>query len=245
MSAVWYVSADGAVDLEPPARTLAEERAALRAILDAAAVPAECGDAIPVAPARGPALAFTPRETVMTDNGPRLRNSGWKGRRALRRSDAFDAMRDQAARRAGKAGGVPPFTSAQEAAGRDYAALVERVAAAGLRCSSLEASCGGGGARAVSEAVAQDMRRLAVLRRRIGDGVAKDVLRPSKGGLRGAIRVRALVDAVCVGGMTLAQVARAHGWAADGRVIGVLQRALAAALDRMQGFGLLRPQHMG
>lgn len=137
---------------------------------------------------------------------------------------------------------VPPFNHGQVQAARDYAALTERLTASGVKCSSLEAmrSSGGGG---VSEAVARDMMRLAALHRRIGDGVAKDVLRPSKGGMRQTIYVRRLVDMVCVGGLTLQEVCERHGWVADDRVRLVLRAALCAALDRMQGYSCARPRN--
>lgn len=236
--AVWYVSPRGVA-----AARLQAERDRCAAMLARATPPEGCGDAIPVAPARGPQIAFMPRETVMTESGPRSRQSGWKGAKAVRVGDAFDVMRQQAenaSKRRGAPAFVAPFTPGQEAAARDYAALVERVEASGMKCSSMESTGAGGGGRSVSEAVASDMARLQALRRRIGDGIAKDKLRPSKGGMRTAIRVRDLVDRVCLGGQTLAEVARACGWPDNGRVTGILRTALCAALDRMQGYDLAR-----
>ncbi|WP_052244729.1 hypothetical protein [Mameliella alba] len=136
----------------------------------------------------------------------------------------------------------PPFTPGQVAAARDYAALTERVASSGVKCSSVETVGGGGGG--LSEAVARDMMRLAALHRRIGDGLAKDAVRPSKGGMRSAIRVRALVDQVCLGGATISQVLAAHGWGANKRMRALLREALGAALDRMRGYDLVRPQNL-
>ncbi len=136
---------------------------------------------------------------------------------------------------------VPPFSPGQVEAGRDYARLVERVEASGLKCSSLETVGGGGGGLTVSEAVGRDMQRLAALRRRVGDGIAKDSVRPSKGGMRSAIRVMTLVDDVCCGGRTLAQVLERHGWGRNQRVKEVLRAHLSNALDRMRGYGLVVP----
>lgn len=225
--------------------------------IKAAAVPPErvSPEIIP-APARRYSVAETPRETVMTPNGPRIVRSAPVGFDRVRCGDAFDRMHDQARRRhaaivaeykkANRAAPdfLPPITPGQEAAGRDYAALAERVAASGVKCSSVEALgvTGGGGDREV--AMLRDFDRLRALQRRIGDGLAKDVCRPSKGGMRHAIRVRVLVDQVCLGAMTLDEIMRAHGWAPDRRIRLVLQAALAAALDRMQGYDLARPQNL-
>ncbi|GAA4218575.1 hypothetical protein GCM10022290_09380 [Sagittula marina] len=139
----------------------------------------------------------------------------------------------------------PPFDGGQVQAGRDYAALTERVASSGVKCASLEAlrSGGGGGSGGVSEAVARDMQRLAALHVRIGAGLAKDVVRPSRGGMRSTITVRTLVDDVCLGDRTLAQVLRRHGWADDTRVKAVLRGHLRGALDRMRGYSLAQPKN--
>lgn len=143
---------------------------------------------------------------------------------------------------------VPPFTHGQVAAARDYAALSERCASSGLSCSSLEAVKAGSGGGDREEAMLADFQRLRMLQRRIGDGLAKEVRRhrPSAtGGRRSAIRVRTLVDQVCLGGLTLDEVLRANGWGkCDGRVRADLRSALCGALDRMQGYDLNRPQNV-
>lgn len=247
---------------------LIEEAARCAKVLADAVLPAGSSVAIPLAPARGSCRAEIPREVEMTEAGPRERSDLSTGLR-VRRLDAFDEMdrqarnafpgvlrRWEAARR--KAGlpvegkgvhrpaFVAPFTVGQIEAGRDFAALVERVNGSGVKLSSVEGIGGGGqGGLRVPEAVSRDMARLAMLRRRVGAGIAKDVRRPSAGGKRGAIRVIDLVDRVCVGGLTVGQVAEAFGWGEDSALRAQLRRELAAALDRMRGFDLVRGVERG
>lgn len=250
------------VDSAGKARLVAEAARCAKVLADAV-LPAGSSVAIPPAPARGSCRAEIPREVEMTEAGPRERSDLSTGLR-VRRLDAFDEMDRQARnafagvarrweadrRKAGlpldgrgvvRPAFVAPFSVGQVEAGREYAALVERVDGSGCKLSSVEGIGGGGGGLTVTEAVSRDMARLAMLRRRIGAGLAKDVLRPSRGGGRSAIRVRDLVDRVCCGGMTVGQVAEASGWQANGRIRDVLQRELAAALDRMRGFDLVNP----
>ncbi|KPD10342.1 hypothetical protein [Phaeobacter sp. 11ANDIMAR09] len=219
-------------------------------------VPVECGPEIPMAPGRGPMVRFTPREMRQTDGGGYVSiRTGDRGRDAARVADAFDAMERAAVKahqaaegRREKAGQDPRnyeplFTPGQISAARDYAALVERVTASGVKCSSLEAvhsgAVGGGDREA---AIFRDFQRLRALHRRIGDGLAKEVrrIRPSvNGGLkRRAIYVRKLVDMVCLGDMSILQVLHAHGWSKDGGASKALRLSLCSALDRMQGYDL-------
>lgn len=139
---------------------------------------------------------------------------------------------------------VSPFTHGQVAAARDYVALTERCEASGMSCASLEAVGRGSGGGDREAAIFRDISRLRALHRRIGDGLAKEVRRhrPSAtGGKRSAIRVRTLVDQVCLGNMTLDQVLRRHGWTSKNEAVRVdLRKALCAALDRMQGYDLDR-----
>ncbi|ETX26422.1 hypothetical protein RISW2_04440, partial [Roseivivax isoporae LMG 25204] len=142
---------------------------------------------------------------------------------------------------------VPPFSIGQQEMGREYARLVERCEAAGVKCSSLETVGGGGGdADAREAAIIHDLQRLRLLRRRIGDGLAREVRRhrPSATGTkRTAIRVMCLVDAVCLGDLTLDGVFAKYGWGkADAQMRAELRSALCGALDRMRGFDLARPQ---
>jgi hypothetical protein len=223
----------------------------LRRMIEAATPPEECGPEIPVAPVRGPMLRFTPREMVPTSTGGFVsRRSGWKGRDAARVVDVFDLMIAQARKAhqrqtGGVAGFVAPFNAGQVSAARDYAALSERCAASGVKCSSLEALAqrgAGGGDR--EEAMLRDFRRLRDLHARIGAGLAREVrhVRPSDRGdgvTKGqAIRVRRVVDMVCLGGKSLSAVLVAHGWSANTRGREGLRKALCGALDRMQGYDL-------
>lgn len=238
---------------------LQAEAAACAELISAAEIPFECGSEVPVAPARGAFVTFTPRRTELTASGPRTRPDGFRGRRAIRGADAFDVMRVQAERahgaalcRAEKAGAKPPvfdapFTDGQVEAGRAYAALSERCAASGVKCSSLEAQAGGGGRGGDREvAMLRDFGELRRLHRRIGGGLAKEVrhIRP-KGRKRSAISVRVLVDQVCIGGLSLSAVLDRHGWAVDTQSRNGLRQALCAALDRMRGYKCAEPQNVG
>lgn len=220
-------------------------RARIDAVKAAAAVPVECGDVIPIAPARGPMIRFTPREARMSEcGGMNVWKSGEAGRDAARVADAFDKMEREAIKyhkRLGEDAGpyVPLFTSGQIAAGRDYAALVERVSASGVKCSSVEAQSGSGGQSGGGreEAMLADFQRLRALQHRIGNGLAKEVRRIRPGGRkRRAIYSRRLVDMVCLDGASIKYVLDRHGWAVDNKSTKALQRSLCAALDRMQGY---------
>lgn len=217
------------------------ERARCAHLLGRATPPEECGDAMPVAPARGPMIAMARRETVRGEDGrARIVETGYRGRKAARVADAFDTM-TWAASRAAKGGVfVPPFTVGQVEMGREYASLVERVAAAGVKCASIEGVGGGGGGEGVQAAVFRDIERLRMLRRRVGHGPVKEIRRVRPGGAaRRVIRALDLVEAVCVEGLSLKDVLRRHGWAVDRKCIDGLRTALCSALDRMRGFDLV------
>jgi len=235
---------------------LQEEAERIAEIKDRSAVPIVCGPAIPVAPGRGPMIRFTPREMGRTDSGGYiLAKTGFEGRDAARVADVFDRM-EWAARKAHKAANTRRekagretqsygalFSPGQVSAARDYVALVERVEASGVKCSSLDAvqaGSGSGGDR--EEAILADFQRLRALQRRIGCGLAKEVrhIRPSQNGgkKRAAIYVRRLVDLVCLGDIPLSDVLGLHGWSKDGDAVHGLRKALCAALDRMQGYDL-------
>lgn len=240
------------------AERAAAERARCADLLARAAPPGACGPEIPAAPARGPMLTFQPREVSLTEAGNwRTVPAGHAGRMGARVASPFELMTCAARKaharevaRAEREGRAPPewrplFTLGQMAVAEDYAALAERCASAGMTCGTLEPGRGGAGAGCREEAILSDLRRLAVYHRRIGDGLAREVRRFRPGGAaRRPIRVRALVDMVCLGGASLDAVLRAHGWAPDGRIRAALRRSLCAALDRMQGYDLTRPQDM-
>jgi hypothetical protein len=187
------------------------------------------------APARGPTKVVQLRETVATENGPRVRRTTVDGFHPVQAADAFDRMELQARRR--KADGAPLFTAQQVDAGRAYAALAERCAAEGVRCSSVEGQTGGGqgGGRDWIDGVIVRSDRLASLQAAIGDGVALSPrgLQAHADRGRKVVRVRDLVDRVCIHGKTLSQVLKAKGWDANGRTIEAARAALCAALDRM------------
>jgi len=251
---VVYVAADGvarvsAVNLFEAMLRRDAERDTMADVLNRATPPDACGPEMPVAPARGPMMTFTPRKVVKTDAGNyRSVGDGYLGRRAARQEDAFDTMTRKAFEAHEKAGGdetdfVPPFSVGQVEAGREYAALVERVASSGLGCASLEAAGrGGSGGEGVQAAVFRDIERLRFLRARIGNGLAKEVrrIRPD-GAKRIAIRSRDLVDAVCINGNSLNSILKRNGWPINGRENDALRTALCSALDRMRGFDLARP----
>jgi hypothetical protein len=211
---------------------LAAEDAAVAAAKAAATPPDTASPNIIAAPARGPQMVAPQFETVQTASGPRTRRATQDGFHPVRQADAFDVMALQYKRAGGK-GAL--FTVAQVEAGRAYAALAERVASEGLRCSSPEARVGSGpssvGGRDWIEGVIARSNRLASMQAAIGDDVAME---PEwVGGKRRAVRVRALVDGVCIKGQTLGRVLQTHGWHPRGGGIGMLQDELRRALDRL------------
>jgi hypothetical protein len=155
---------------------------------------------------------------------------------ALRRADAFDVMQQQASRRNKDA--MPMFSVGQVAAGRDYAALFERVQSAGVRCSSVESLGGGGGQGSFIDAVIRDSQRLASLDQAIG----KEVVLSPRGAQAHADRGRRLIRAsdlvvgVCVGGQTVSQLLQSFGWSRSPTSRKKITAGLCSALDRMCGF---------
>jgi hypothetical protein len=206
------------------------------AAMKAAATPTPIASPVIIpAPARGPTKVVQLRETVATENGPRVRRATVDGFHPVQAADAFDQMELQARRR--KADGGPLFTALQVDAGRAYAALAERCAAEGLRCSSVEAGRGGapGGQRDWIDGVIARSDQLARLHAAIGQGVALSPRGPQAHADRGrkVIRVRDLVDSVCIEGRTLSEVLDRHGWSARTASIAILRLVLTDALDRM------------
>lgn len=234
-----------------------DEAANLAILKSKAAPPPECGPEIPMAPARPALKSFRPRELVPGSVGTTRDTGHWEcgedsRRRAARIKDVFDRMEDQARAahkaKCDKSGGAtpfhPPLTPAQVQIARNYRDLSERHAAGGMKCASLETAgrgSGGQGGEFIDAYVAEGLR-LAALHRRIGTGVAMAVrrIRPSGRGGKTAslITDRALVDKVCLGDCDLGQVLKAEGWSVQTAPLGALRKALAAALDRMQGYDL-------
>lgn len=228
-------------------RAEAERIAAIKA---AGSVPAACGPAIPMAPARGAFQTFRPMEMVPGTAGT-ARPAGYRGpgeerfRDAIRVADVFSVMEEQArrahvAKADDAASFVAPLTPAQVQMGRTYRDLVERHDNGGMKRASLEANRGGGSGGGFMDTYLEEGLMIERLRRRIGDSAALVVrrIRPSKrgAGAKGIITDRALVDMVCLKDMTLIAVLKAHGWSKDGRAIAALRVALANSLDRMQGY---------
>ncbi|RDW14420.1 hypothetical protein [Paracoccus thiocyanatus] len=229
------------------ARRLTEQER-LAAII-ARATPVEgCGPRIPVAPARGTQVAFMPH-VVMPDekakSGYKVERTGWRGFSAARAADIFDVLERIAVKRKDKGGnpGRSPFTKGQVNAARLYRDLVERHDAGGMRCASLEArrGCGPSGGGEFMDAFIAEGEQIALMRRRIGNGIAMTVrrVRPSKRGGPDAkpILDRVLVDAICLEGCSFRAVLERHGWSLDGKNVKKLIEALASILDRMQGYG--------
>ncbi len=233
---------------------LTDEAARCAAMLNAA-TPPEAMQAAPVAPARG-AQRLVPNVTVLPGGLRRIEGSHWEA------ADVFDAMTRSArikheaavekARAAHEASRQEknfiepafdaPFTPGQIAMARHYRGLVERHSAGGVRCSSAEAllagGVSGGGDRDWMDGYLREGEELARLRAGIGTGSALAVrrIRPSKRGSKAAILDRTLVDMVALSGLTLSEVLAAHGWAKRTDNLSALRIALAAALDRMQGY---------
>lgn len=226
------------------------EAARLGALMVKGAPPLACGPDIPVAPARGAMTAFRPIELVPGSVGLARDTGHWERgedqrRRAGRLKDVFDRMADGAALRGeGEGHSAPSFTPGQVQVARDYRNLVERHAAGGVRCASLETAgrrSGGAGGEFI-DAFVTEGRKLEAMQRRIGTGAAMRRLRPSKrgGAATGLITDRVLVDMVCLGDKHLGEVLSAHGWSVQTDALNTLRKALAAALDRMMGYDLHR-----
>lgn len=204
--------------------------------------PAEgCGPAIPVAPARGPQRSVTPH-VMMPDpkdkSGWKVEETGWRGFKAAQAIDIFDTLALKAAKRKE----APPFTKGQVNVARLYRDLVERHDAGGMKLASLEGrvTSGSGKGGEFMDAFLAEGETIRRMQRAIGTGVAMQVrrVRPSARGGKAArnIRDRDLVDAICLHGKSFRQVLDIHGWAPDGKNAKRLICALAAALDRMQGY---------
>ena len=203
--------------------------------IKAQAAPPPAMSAAPVAPARGP-QQLVPSFTVTMGGMRRIEGAHWRGLSPLAAAVAQASLRHQA--RGKDTDFVPPFSAAQVAMAEDYAALVEWREGSPLRCASLEGgrSAVGGSGLFIDSYIAQG-DWLAVLRDRIGDGVAMSVRRNmDRGNARRSITVRAAVDMLAVGGKPIKVILRNHGWAGNIRETRELRDAICGALDRMQGY---------
>jgi hypothetical protein len=209
-------------------------------VMAGGSVPVQCGTEIPVAPARGPIRTFMPKALYPKGEYDwEMKPSGHMGHEAMQRADAFDLMtrRAKLAHKGKRSAFIPPFTPGQITMGRHYRNLVERHSSAGVRCSSVEVmqGQGSGGDGGYIDAVLRDRDQIKRIRARIGNGTALRVKRQGQQVQRLEITDRCLVDMVCLGEKTLADVLRAHGWAKRGGNVTILQKALADALTRMMG----------
>lgn len=210
-------------------------RDGLDRIIANATPPERCGPEIIAQPARGPMVVVSPMGLIPDGKeGWKRAHVGYRGRDHVRAADAFDRMEAKARGKGGEAAQL--FTEAQKGAGRRYAMLAERHAAAGMRCSSVEAQRGGGsGGGSFIDSVVHEGDLIRAMRAAVGGGSSLVVrrIRRSKRGSRVGIADLALVDAVCLSGQTVSEVLRAHGWAIKGETVKACCAALCAALDRM------------
>lgn len=219
-----------AMGLKDPTMGEGDRLATLKA---RAVAPEACGPDMPVAPARGRMVRVAPVSMQLTAEGWAPQHGGHRGRDAARAADVFDEM----ARQARRAGGEDPFTPRQKAAGRIYAALVERHSAVGLKGRSIETMLtgrGGGGGDGVMDIILDEGAAIAAMRAAVGDGWALVVVRKSKR-KRTPLSVAELVDRVCLRGETISDVLLACGWVKYGESVLWARTALADALDRMAG----------
>jgi hypothetical protein len=215
---------------------LSAEAARLAQILADATPPESCGPEIPVAPARGACKVLRP--VVMVPGGKdgwTAEPAGYKGRNAVAALDVFDDM----ARKAAAKGLPAPFTPAQVAVARRYRTLVERHSAGGVRCSSLEAQRGGSGNGGdFMDAFVAEGDEIRRMRARVGSGAAMQVrrIRPSARGTaaRGIITDLALLDAVCLEGLTVSAVLQRYGWACNSGNRRALYLALESSINAMK-----------
>lgn len=236
------------VFLGPPAghARLREQQARLAALIARSTPAGGCGPAIPIAPARGPSRVVTPKVVMpdpKSDNGWKIEETGWRGFQAAQAIDIFDDV-ERLVAKVKDTKGKPmktPFTKGQVNIARFYRDLVERHDAGGMKLASLEGRTGGGGAgRNFMDAYLAEGFAIDRLREAIGGGVALAVRRVRRSA-RGTdcarlILDRVLVDAICLKGRSFGWVLEGHGWAKTGRNVRALTDALAAALDRMQGY---------
>ena len=213
---------------------LERERNSLAVMIARATPPESVSPMIPIAPARGPAVVAPQFETAIVEGKTVQTATTFEGAHPVRVADVFDLMRLQARKR----GGGSTLSREQEGIGRDYAALVERCASAGVKGSSFEPTIsGGGGAGGYSEAVLQDFADLRAMRLRIGSGAALVAVnaRAHADRARVGVKVQYLVDQVCLADWPLSRVLVRCGWSASSRNIAALRKVLAETLDRMGG----------
>lgn len=212
----------------------ADERKRMEARLQHATPPDRCGDAIPVAPARGPQQVFRPeRAEIGAGGGIVYRHDGWQGRDAVRVMTPLAVIE---ARSAGRGGAGVVFTAAQHVAAETYAGLVQRAAADGVRGINLLGSGGGAGDDGGwMDRRVDASRRLDRMRALIG---VEAVLRPEgRMAQPGRLTVRRIdvVDWVLVIEAPLDRLLQRRGWASQSRYRRALLDGLMGALDAIYG----------
>jgi len=208
------------------------------------ATPPEVMAAAPVAPARGCMRLVEGVEAdglmaarVGWDVSVASAGLRWEGQCQLQ--IMVEIARRAHVKRIGSMNGfVAPFTPGQIQMGQRYATLIERHAAGGMKCTAIGRTGGGGQGGDFMDTFVAEGREIDMIRTRIGTGQAMIVrrVRPSDRGTKSGITDRRLVDMVCLGGKDLTAVLAAHGWDRQVKQLHTLRVALAAALDRMQGY---------
>lgn len=203
---------------------------AMEAVRSLASVPPGVSDQVAPSPARGATVAFVPRETYLTEAGPRVRREPMRSGAPVRLVSPLERL--EVASRSRKGG--PVFTVAQHLAADAYAALFEAVHGGRVKCVDLNRS-GGGDAAGVMDAVVHDIQRLRRMDRAIGHEAVLAPRGPRAQDGRRVIRADQLVRWAVVAGDPLAGLLRRHGWDKQTRYMERLQRGLAGALDRLHG----------
>lgn len=208
------------------------------------ATPPEVMAAAPVAPARGCMRLVEGIEAVGLDAARvgwdvPVASVGVRWEAQCQLQIMVEQARRAHVKRVGSMDGfVAPFTPAQIQMGQRYATLIENHASGGMKCTSFGSTGGGGQGADFMDLFVAEGREIDMIRQRIGTGQAMVVrrVRPSDRGTKKGITDRRLVDMVCLGGADLTAVLERHGWAAKGTARDALKAALAAVLDRMQGY---------
>lgn len=197
--------------------------------------PDSTGGVVANAPARGAFEVVTPQALYPKGEGEfEAKPAGYLGRDRVQIVDAFRVMELQCQR--AKAEFL--LSPGQVAMGRMYRSLHEAYHGGASPRDSLDFMPGGSGAGlSWIDSRVEMSRRIDLLHRRIGAGLAQRVrrIRPARRGSRVSITDRRLADMVCLEDKTISDVLAAHGWAKHGEIVRLTTLALADILDRMMG----------
>jgi len=213
----------------------------IKRLMDGATPPEGCSTEIPVSPARGPARVFREVEVYMTANGPRRRSVRPKVGDAVRCASALDLIevRSRSRKRPG-----PIFSPAEHMAAAEYEALVHKVQAGQVKCSSLDGGTGGGDAAGVMDAMIDSIQRLKRMDRRIVECFHDEklghvhVLRaegPAAQLGRRSIFIQDVVAWALIRREPLTALLARRGWPKQTRYLETLQKALSRALSAIYG----------